>query len=233
MKQFWKTRWMNDLFTKLKGLHSHALIFLSFLIIINICKKNCEISALKMPKGRTPYKPRDLDYFVLCCTIEEIFKGMHPTQERRSLLHHVTSGVTCLPLSQSLCGKLERSKNKPNTLLLFGDKRRLKFGAILGSYFFFNCGYWPSIWLTFSDDSLKIKVYIDSCKVEQVHIYYLLRKVVCLLDWDLSNHRPLLAQSVSLESHEWVSMHQGCNVETSNSEVIEYWTILSLKIQQH
>jgi hypothetical protein len=74
---------------------------------------------------------------------------------------------------------------------------------------------------------------IDSCKVEQVHIYYLLRKVVCLLDWDLSNHRPLLAHLVSLESHEWVSMHQGCNVETSNSEVIEYWTILSLKIQQH
>ncbi len=86
----------NHLFTELKGLHSHALIFLSFLIIINICKKNCEVSALKMPKGRTPYIPRDLDYFVLCCTIEEIFKGRHPTQERPSLLHHVTSGVTYL-----------------------------------------------------------------------------------------------------------------------------------------
>ncbi len=96
MKQFWKTRWMNHLFTELKGLHSHALIFLSFLIIINICKKNCEVSALKMPEGRTPYIPRDLGYFVLCCTIEEIFKGRHPTQERPSLLHHVTSGVTYL-----------------------------------------------------------------------------------------------------------------------------------------
>jgi hypothetical protein len=185
-----------------------------------------------MPKGRTPYIPRDLDYFVLCCTIEEIFKGRHPTQERASLLHHVTSGVTCLPLSQSLCGKLQRSKNKPNTLLLFCDKRRLKFGTILGSYFLFQLWiltkYMAHFQWWFSKNQN-----IDSCRVEQVHIYYLLRKVVCLLDWDLSNHQPLLAHSVSLESHNWVSMHQGCNVETSNSEVIEYWTILSLKIQQH
>ncbi len=55
-----------------------------------------EVSALKMPKGRIPYIPGDLDYFVLCCTIEEIYKGRDSTQERPSLLHHVTSGVTYL-----------------------------------------------------------------------------------------------------------------------------------------
>ncbi len=65
-----------------------------------------------------------------------------------------------IPTKQSLCGKLQRSKNKPNTLLLFCDKRRLKFGTILGSYFFFIGGYGPSIWLIFSDDSLKVKVLI-------------------------------------------------------------------------
>jgi len=55
-----------------------------------------EVSALKMLKGRTPYISGDLDYFVLCCTIEEIFKGRDSTQERPSLLHHVTSRVTYL-----------------------------------------------------------------------------------------------------------------------------------------
>jgi hypothetical protein len=55
-----------------------------------------EVSALKMPKGRTPYIPGDLDYFVLCCTIEEIYKGRDSTQERSSPLHHVTSRVTYL-----------------------------------------------------------------------------------------------------------------------------------------
>jgi hypothetical protein len=118
-----------------------------------------EVSALKMPKGRTPYIFGDLDYFVLCCTIEEIFKGRDSTQERPSLLHHVTSGMTYL-LSKVFVEKLQRSKNKPSTLLLFCDKRRLKFGTILGSYFFFIGGYGPSIWLIFSDDSLKIKVLI-------------------------------------------------------------------------
>ncbi len=65
-----------------------------------------------------------------------------------------------IPTKESFCGKLQRSKNKPNTLLLFCDKRRLEFGTILGSYFFFIGGYGPSIWLIFSDDSLKIKVLI-------------------------------------------------------------------------
>jgi len=65
-----------------------------------------------------------------------------------------------IPTKQSLCGKLQRSKNKPSTLLLFCDKRRLKFGTILGIYFFFIGGSGPSIWLIFSDDSLKIKVLI-------------------------------------------------------------------------
>jgi hypothetical protein len=87
-------------------------------------------------------------------------------------------------------------------LLLICDKRRLKFGTILGSYLYFNGGCRPSIWLIFSDDSLKIKVF-DSCKVNKFISIYLLRKVVCLLDWDLSNHRPLLVHLVlSLESHE-------------------------------
>jgi len=55
-----------------------------------------EVSALKMPKGRTPYISAELDYFVLCCTIDQIFKGGDSAQERPSLLHHVTSGVTYL-----------------------------------------------------------------------------------------------------------------------------------------
>jgi hypothetical protein len=65
-----------------------------------------------------------------------------------------------IPTKQSLCGKLQSSKSKPNALLLLCDKRRLKLGTILGSYFFFIGVYGPSIWLIFSDDSLKIEVLI-------------------------------------------------------------------------
>jgi hypothetical protein len=117
-----------------------------------------EVSALKMPKGRTPVRG-DLDYFVLCCTIEEIFqcKGLNSRKAFRLTSCYFRSDI---PTKQSLCGKLQKSKNKPNTLLLFCDKWRLKFGTILGSYFFFIGGYGPSIWLIFSDDSLKVKVLI-------------------------------------------------------------------------
>jgi len=45
-----------------------------------------EVSVLKMPKGRTPYISGDLDYFVLCCTIDEIFKGGDSAQERPSYI---------------------------------------------------------------------------------------------------------------------------------------------------
>jgi hypothetical protein len=110
-----------------------------------------------MPKGRTPSIRGDLDYFVLCCTIEEIFKGRDSTQERPSLLHHVTSGVTYL-LSKVFVENFKVPST--NQILLLCVKRRLKFGTILGNYFFFNGGYGPSISLVFSDDSLKIKVLI-------------------------------------------------------------------------
>ncbi len=126
-----------------------------------------------MPKGRTPYIPGDLDYFVLCCTIEEIFKGRHPTQERKAFPLTSCYFRSDIPTKQSLCGKLQSSQYKPNTLLLLCDKRRLKLGTILGNYFFFNGGYGPSIWLIFSDDSLKFKVLvleiqsIGSCKVKK------------------------------------------------------------------
>jgi hypothetical protein len=110
-----------------------------------------EVSALKMPKGRTPYMPGDLDYFD--------FQGKAPNSRKAFPL------TSCyfrsdIPTKQSLCGKLQSSKYKPNTLLLLCDKRRLKFGTILGSYLFFNGGYGPSIWLIFSDDFLKVNVLI-------------------------------------------------------------------------
>jgi hypothetical protein len=89
-----------------------------------------EVSALKMPKGRTPYIPQDLDNFVLCCTIEEIFKERHSTQEREGFPLTSCYFRSDIPTKQSLCGKLQSSKYKPNTLC---DRRRLKFGTILGS----------------------------------------------------------------------------------------------------
>jgi hypothetical protein len=112
-----------------------------------------------MPKGRTHTCLET--WIILFCAVYywRDFQGKAPNSRKAFPL------TSCyfksdIPTKQSLCGKLQSSKYKPNTLLLLCDKRRLKFGTILGSYFFFNGGCGPSIWLNFSDDSLKIEVLI-------------------------------------------------------------------------
>jgi hypothetical protein len=47
-----------------------------------------EVSALKMPKGRTPYMPGDLDYFVLCCVLLKRF-SREGTQLKKGLPSYI------------------------------------------------------------------------------------------------------------------------------------------------
>ncbi len=125
-------------------------------LLVIVCRSKC----IKDAKREDPIHTWRPGLFCFVLYYWRDFQGKAPNSRKAFPL------TSCyfrsdIPTKQSLCRKLQSSKYKPNTLLLLlCDKRRLKLGTILGGYFFFNGGYGPSIWLIFSDDSLKIKVLI-------------------------------------------------------------------------